>query len=155
MPTPPRRSAALALAALVIVAGARCRDAAPTDPLGGSPLLGTAWRLVSLEPGAPLLTAAAPDRIPTLRFGRLPGPPRLSVEGNVPCNTFSARYGATRQGAIWIDSLFTTYTGCPGERGALEGAYYMRLDSAVAWRVRADSLLLHTANVGWLLFVRE
>ena len=152
---PVRRTAAIVLAALVIVAGTRCRDAAPTDPLNGAPLVGTAWRLVSLEPGAPLVSAAPPDRMPRLSFDRLLGPPRLSVGGNGPCNGFGGRYNATPEGTIRIDSLMTTFIGCIGERGALESAYFDRLNAATTWSVRADSLLLQTASVGWLRFVRE
>lgn len=148
-----RNAHALALALLAVVAGARCDGPSPGEPAATPPLAGTEWRLVSLEPGAPLVSAAPPDRIPMLGFTRLVGPPRHYVGGNGPCNGFGGQYDATDAGTIRIDSIMATRIGCEGDRGALESAYFDRLDAATTWSVRADSLILGTSDARWLLFV--
>jgi heat shock protein HslJ len=147
----PRRYA-LAIALFAIASGTRC-SVSPGEPAGTPPLAGTTWRLVSLEPGAPLVSAAPPDRIPTLGFTRLIDPPRLYVGGNGPCNGFGGQYDAGTAGTIRIDSIMATRIGCEGDRGALESAYFDRLDAATTWSVRADSLILGTSDARWLLFV--
>ena len=150
------RSIVFLLAGFVVVTGVQCRDSAPTDPVDATPLVGTEWRLVSLEPGAPLVSAAPQGREPLLSFDRYPSPPRLSVGARGPCNAFGGAYDATPEGSLWIQSpLLGTRIGCEGERGALEDAYLDRLYATVTWARHADSLVLHTTDERWLRFVRQ
>jgi heat shock protein HslJ len=150
------RNGALFIAVFVIVAGGGCGDSTPTAPANAAPLVGTAWRLVSLEPGAPLVSAAPPGRDLTLRFDRLLAPARLWVGAGGPCNGYSGLFYATPEGVLWIESpLLGTRIGCEGDRGALEAAYLDRLYATATWLLRADSLVLRTPDARWLLFVRQ
>ena len=150
------RSGALVIAVFALVAGAGCGDSTPTAPVTAAPLVGTAWRLVSLEPGAPLVSAAPADRNPAIRFDRLIAPARLWVGAFGGCNSYSGLFYATPEGVLWIESpLLGTRIGCEGDRGALEAAYLDRLYATATWLLRADSLVLQTPDARWLLFVRQ
>ncbi len=146
-----RRSARIVA---IVLAGAGCSDAA-TSPVADAPLLDTSWLLVSLEPGAPLVSATVTPRIVRIGFHFHTHFQRPSVGGAAPCNGFGGKYVATHDGRIAFDTLIATRMGCSPEALALENAFFDRLIAANFWSISTDSLVLRTLDARWLLFVRQ
>ncbi len=129
-----------------------CADGALTGPWNAE----SDWRLVAIEPEGSTPDLAALAIAPTIRF--TPEASRFghgAVSGYSGCNSFSGRYALGPSGGITLTEMESTLVGCAPPAGEIQLAYYDRLDRVARYRMRADTLVLETAERERLRFVPQ
>lgn len=134
----------LALSSLTLILAA-CGGSNGSNPTRPSEVLGTTWRLASLErPGQGAVSVASPDRY-TFRLD-----PTGQASVRADCNACGGRYSLAED-TLTLSRLACTLVACPDD--SLDGAFLAVLDGPARLRVEVSSLTL-TSSEGTLRFTR-